>query len=702
MVQPGFFVLHPAVLPPLPAGAYTLHGDVEDMPHGPVAPLDNRITLSSPRFTMPPDQILSTFPPANSEGAYRATLPQIVLKRRTLPWERKVDADERIPWLALVVIAEGEGSLSSESPIEQCISDFSKVPQPNDRDVATSVYLSVTQTVVNGVFPCKEDLELLAHVREVDLSDSELASGDDDGFLTVVVANRLPQPGFDPQIGPTPKKYLACLVNLETQVAVLPPPTPDNALVHEFDALAVVQDLRPMAQALVNDPDHFAMGTVNTAAVAVSGQAITGAGIAGPRTAGLAAAGSVKGAYVGAAESVDPVSHAVQTGSSWSASPAAIEQAAVSYAATDAARIVRDAMAGSWRLPIEAIVFEPTYRFPVLAHWSFTVTGDATFEQYMQHLDVGLLGTLEGDKPPLTPAEQARLAMAAGPPPSARPDPELAETGHVGLAHETRRGDHVRAWFRGPASPHPTLRETAPTTGDQKGRLPFAHTSDQLRVVVPDGREDVSYAAAFEIGRLLALSQPAVVSALLRWRQEQFGAQRAALLAALAASASSFFDDSFFEHRDPGIGALLGRHTVLGAAGKADAVFAESRPLVPAGRILDFADGDLDRMIADGLGFSLAAVQKNAKRLGVVGALAATPVQVAEQGDPVLRGAGFGSLQSDLDAQVDALADQVGRRGVAVDAPAPQVGRRAVALDALDELLARIEDQQLDEGGNRG
>ena len=67
------------------------------MPHGPVAPLDSTITVSSPRFTMPPDQILSTFPPANSEGAFRATLPQIVLKRRTLPWERTVDAGRAHP-----------------------------------------------------------------------------------------------------------------------------------------------------------------------------------------------------------------------------------------------------------------------------------------------------------------------------------------------------------------------------------------------------------------------------------------------------------------------------------------------------------------------------------------------------------------------------------------------------------------------------
>ena len=46
------------------------------------------VVVSSPRYTMPPDQILSTFPPAMAEGDFGSRLPQIALKRRTLPWER--------------------------------------------------------------------------------------------------------------------------------------------------------------------------------------------------------------------------------------------------------------------------------------------------------------------------------------------------------------------------------------------------------------------------------------------------------------------------------------------------------------------------------------------------------------------------------------------------------------------------------------
>ena len=149
----------------------------------------------------------------------------------------------------------------------------------------------------------------------------------------------------------------------------------------------------------------------------------------------------------------------------------------------------------------------------------------------MKGLDVGLLGTLVGDLPPKTQAQldREKLSYAAA---RAGAAGARARRDRPRRPRATRPGAATRssAWFRGPASPHPTVREQP----DDDGRLPLAHTSDQLRLVVPDGREDVSLAAAFEIGRLLALSQPAVVNALLRWRQEQFGAERAAQLAAEA------------------------------------------------------------------------------------------------------------------------------------------------------------------------
>src|SRR6185436_9287563 len=100
---------------------------------------------------------------------------------------------------------------------------------------------AVTETVVKKIFPCQEDLPLLAHVREVDVNDTELANGDDDGWLAVVLANRLPV--FDTANG-KPVRYMACLVNVEGQLAALPPPLPP---VQSFE-WALAQDWSLLAQ----------------------------------------------------------------------------------------------------------------------------------------------------------------------------------------------------------------------------------------------------------------------------------------------------------------------------------------------------------------------------------------------------------------------------------------------------------------------
>ena len=114
------------------------------------------MTVSSPRFTMPTDQILSSFPPANAEGAFGDRLPQIVLKRRTLPWERnpaEAVAPSATPWLALVVVAEGEAELSTATPIADCVTPGTTLLDPDDHDVEQGLYLAVTQTVLEEDLP---------------------------------------------------------------------------------------------------------------------------------------------------------------------------------------------------------------------------------------------------------------------------------------------------------------------------------------------------------------------------------------------------------------------------------------------------------------------------------------------------------------------------------------------------------------------
>ena len=667
MPQTGHFILHSNVLPEVTAGRYELVSDQTGVPFD-VDPEHTHVTVSAPRYTMPTDQILSTFPPANAEGSFGDRLPQIVLKRRTLPWERNpagaIDPSTT-PWLALVVAAEGEVQLSSAAPVADCVTPGTTLLDPADRDVEQGLYLAATETVVRKLFPTVDDLSLLVHVREVDVNDTELANGDDDGWLAVVLANRLPV--ADEATGGA-VRYMAYLVNVEGQLAALPKPSP--AVDHFVFELA--QDWRVLATV---DPasgaDLRVMGGMDLTGVALPGPA----SLAGGPAAAMAGGATFGAPRAGAALDGAQVMTERAVGGQWAA---ATEKVTAAARDPDAKRLVRDAMAGGFRLPIERYAREKVLRFPVLAHWSFTTRGAQTFETLMRDLDVGLLGTVEPETAPVAPVG------ADAPAPAARPAPEVVQTGHLGLGHRTRRGDATRAWYRGPLVPFPTVRDPG---GEQ---APLAHAADQLRRVVPDGREDLSLAAAFEIGRLLGLSQLSVVSALLRFRGEQFGAARVRELVA----ATVDFELPPFDRSRVDLGRFVAVRFVDELARAPERMIGPRRPVADPGRAIRVS-GDLDQVVAAGLGVDYDAVRKMAERVGVVDAIAMSRVPVASpEGSPLDKN-GVAALRSALGATLTRVAE--------VAAPPKVVGpvRRGAAAqpgpDPLDALIARAEQAADDE-----
>ena len=662
MPTTGHFILHSNVMPPITAGRYELVTEQVDLPFD-VEPEHTHVQIAAPRYTMPTDQILSSFPPANAEGAFGDRLPQIVLKRRTLPWERdpagQVQPSET-PWLALVVVAEGEATLSTATAVRDCVTAGTKLLDPDDKDVEQGLYLAVTETVVKKIFPCKDDLPLLAHVREVDVNDTELANGDDDGWLAVVLANRLPV--FDDAAGKA-VRYMACLVNLEGQLEALPPPLPPAAS-FEF---ALAQDWRALASvAPGGGPDVHVLGNaqlgnvVLPAAAGLQGQRPPGAAGAAFAAAGAAQAKPV--VSIDGAAKMDQPSVSKQ----WSS---ATQQVAAVALDPDAKRLVRDTMAQGFRLPIEAFAIEKVLRFPVLAHWSFTTNEGATFEKLMQELDIGLLGSV-AEAPPNTPAAGAR--------------PEVVQTGHIGLGHRTRRGDPVQAWYRGPCVPFPTARDS----NSKDEPLALAHSADQLRRVIPDGREDLALAAAFEIGRLLALSQLSVVSALLRFRGEQFGAGRVReVLSQLLP-----FELPSLKGERVDMGRFVALEVLNVLSKNTDRMIGPRRPVADPGRPLRVS-GDLDQVIATGLGFDLAALRKRADAVGVLSALEQTSVPVAlKPGQAPNEKLVVSALQAALQGE---LQRTLGVAAPAVPGVVPGVvirgarGRAATPPpDALDALIA--------------
>jgi hypothetical protein len=128
-------------------------------------------------------------------------------------------------------------------------------------------------------------------------------------------------------------------------------------------------------------------------------------------------------------------------------------------------------------------------RLVLLHTWLFECKGGGTFQQLAENVDVGLIGEVRGDFP------------------------KVADTGHLPVEMRDRAGSPQTAWYRGPLVPFPVTRDT---------RGPY-HSADQARRVSPEtGLEEITYAAAFEVGRLLAAADGRLAQELMRWRRGDF------------------------------------------------------------------------------------------------------------------------------------------------------------------------------------
>jgi hypothetical protein len=130
-------------------------------------------------------------------------------------------------------------------------------------------------------------------------------------------------------------------------------------------------------------------------------------------------------------------------------------------------------------------------RLAVLASWNFFCQGNITFTDSMQTLKVALLS-----KPP---ADRQQIKQAL-------------ELGYAALDHSIRNGEKTVSWYRGPLVPlNYPKRETY-------SFLPSADAA--LRYNYETGLMDASYAAAWQLGRLLALQNPHFSRVLYRYRNQ--------------------------------------------------------------------------------------------------------------------------------------------------------------------------------------
>jgi hypothetical protein len=448
----GSMYLFDCVTPPLVDGSYRIDAVTNVTFDGQQAPLSSNsgyFDIEGPRFTLPATDVAAVYPPRNGHGGFDEYIPQIVISRRTLPWERRLTSDPGTigtpkrdqwtpqpdpfppvsdpnewgpaPWLALLVFQEGEYTLHQNVALKSVVPAdvYTRLDVP---DGITCDSIEVEAGLLQSVLPSLDELTLLAHVRQVNVDDKELNAASGDGLYAVLMSNRVPAPNA---------KFRACLVSLEERTDLVKADPPPVAA--------------PIFIGILENP---VIGQIDKAPAAK-------------------AAGSAAPAAVNIGNLNNQFGSTVLT--------------------TVADRNVANAV-GFVSAPYYHVFIE-TQQVVLLHSWTFECTGVGTFRDYVQRINVSTMGTVE---------EQGH--------------PPVIDTGHIPITVMDRAGVQENVWYRGPFVPMPLTRD--PLT---------YHSADQCRRVTPEtGAEDISYAAAFECGRLMAAADPRLGQELMRWRREPY------------------------------------------------------------------------------------------------------------------------------------------------------------------------------------
>jgi hypothetical protein len=246
-ITPGFIRFHQLCEPPLETGEYSVEVEqsVNTLSDDPVFKGKFQSNLNffvaGPRFSMNPSEIYSVYPPKGGIGDFANSLPHIVFTRRTLPWERMCflggnPKSVRLPWMALLVLSPDDFLPTGEFPEVKARTVGELINPPDAREfVGPKLNLTRYESekeqcntidlpwdLFQAIAPSEADLAYLAHVREVNTDHKETLSYLTDGWFSVVLANRFPQPQTDKDESAQPTENRAYLVSLDGMNEFLP------------------------------------------------------------------------------------------------------------------------------------------------------------------------------------------------------------------------------------------------------------------------------------------------------------------------------------------------------------------------------------------------------------------------------------------------------------------------------------------------
>jgi hypothetical protein len=213
--------------PSLTAGRYTLEAQqvIETSPQKTYA-AKRPMLVQAARFRLEESEVQSYFPPVGAPGQFQNDLPQLVLFDSTLPWQRALPGGgANTPWMALVLLERGEIASGSNSVTGSASTKLSQVLRPEagtygpqnltleegqgENDVCQTI--DITPATFKKVVPYLEELDYLAHCRNVDLRQKANAIAVSDGLFSLVIGNRFPKAASAGR----KLDYVAHLVSLE-------------------------------------------------------------------------------------------------------------------------------------------------------------------------------------------------------------------------------------------------------------------------------------------------------------------------------------------------------------------------------------------------------------------------------------------------------------------------------------------------------
>lgn len=225
--------------PPLPPGVIQFFDNVEpglkdatyridvtqavSAPDARVAPVSQTFVVQGPRFTIDPSDVHTVFPPNGATGQFAEVLPHIVLNKRLLAWERDVPGlSTDAPWVALLVFQEEElvrddkGLTLQTLSVKELLAPVTNLRKPKITQVSGQEQTSTCQAITFDsplfarVLAAARELPYLTHARQVNTGGMPMFGHKDEGWFSVVVANRFPKSGT-----PVAARSIAHLVSLE-------------------------------------------------------------------------------------------------------------------------------------------------------------------------------------------------------------------------------------------------------------------------------------------------------------------------------------------------------------------------------------------------------------------------------------------------------------------------------------------------------